>query len=108
MPTDNAQPLFESHPRSFDANRYVYPVLSRRARGISIGVNLNLDKVCNFNCVYCQIDRSEQTEKEFVDLARLAAELDATVELVASGRMFDGPAICQNARDVAAAQRHPP
>jgi wyosine [tRNA(Phe)-imidazoG37] synthetase (radical SAM superfamily) len=50
-------PLFQSHPRTFAENRYVYPVLSRRAGGISIGVNLNLDKFCNFDCVYCQVQR---------------------------------------------------
>ena len=43
--------LFQSHPRSFGENRYVYPVLSRRAGGISLGLNLNIDKVCNFGCV---------------------------------------------------------
>jgi wyosine [tRNA(Phe)-imidazoG37] synthetase (radical SAM superfamily) len=87
---DSARPLFEAHPRSFEANRYVYPVLSRRARGISIGVNLNRDKACNFHCVYCQVDRAECQTGEPVDLARLDAELDAAVVLVTSGRLFDG------------------
>ena len=48
-------PLFTSHPREFEENRYVYAVLSRRAGGVSIGVNLNPDKRCNFRCVYCQV-----------------------------------------------------
>ena len=52
-------PSFAAHPREFTANRYVYPVLSRRAGGLSIGVNLNPDKFCNFDCIYCQIDRTE-------------------------------------------------
>ncbi len=82
--------LFQSHPRRFAANCYVYPVLSRRAGGISIGVNLNLDKACNFHCVYCQVDRSEPREEDFVDLARLADELEQTVELAASGRIYEG------------------
>jgi wyosine [tRNA(Phe)-imidazoG37] synthetase (radical SAM superfamily) len=82
--------LFQSHPRSFAANCYVYPVLSRRAGGISIGVNVNLDKVCNFHCVYCQVDRTEPREEDFVDLARLADELERTVDLVASGRIYEG------------------
>ena len=86
-----SQNLFQSHPRRFDANRYVYPVLSRRAGGISIGVNLNPDKVCNFDCIYCQVDRSEPGEKEFLELDRLAHELDAAVELVTSGRIFEHP-----------------
>ncbi|MCX7424563.1 MAG: radical SAM protein [Planctomycetia bacterium] len=89
-PDDTARPLFEAHPRAFEANRYVYPVLSRRARGISIGVNLNRDKTCNFHCVYCQVDRTEQPEAESIDLARLDMELDAAVAMVTSGRLFDG------------------
>ena len=89
VPDSNSpRTLFETHPRSFDENRYVYPVLSRRARGISIGVNLNLDKACNFRCVYCQVDRAEKTEKQEVDVDRLRAELDQTIDLVTSGRIY--------------------
>ena len=85
------EPQFASHPRSFERNHYVYPVLSRRSGGISIGVNLNVDKVCNFDCVYCQVDRSEQGEKEFVELPRLVEELEAMLELVVSGRVYEEP-----------------
>jgi wyosine [tRNA(Phe)-imidazoG37] synthetase (radical SAM superfamily) len=83
--------LFEAHPRSFEGNRYVYPVLSRRSRGISVGVNLNVDRHCNFDCVYCQVDRTGPTESAPVDLDRLAAELDAMVRLVTSGRIYEHP-----------------
>lgn len=83
--------VFGDHARSFHDNRYVYPVLSRRAAGISIGVNLNLDKVCNFDCVYCQVQRTEPADREFLDLDRLESELDAAVLLAASGRIFDDP-----------------
>lgn len=87
--------LFASHPRSFERNRYVYPVISRRAGGISLGVNLNLDRVCNFDCVYCQVDRSVPAEKQTVDLRRLEAELDAAVGLAVSGRLFEHPRFSQ-------------
>jgi len=83
------RPLFEAHPRSFRGNRYVYPVLSRRAGGVSIGVNLNPDKRCNFDCIYCQVDRAEPVKGEAVDLDRLTAELDAMVRLVVSGRIYE-------------------
>jgi wyosine [tRNA(Phe)-imidazoG37] synthetase (radical SAM superfamily) len=89
-PSLSGNPLFEAHPRSFATNCYVYPVLSRRAGGISVGVNLNLDKACNFHCVYCQVDRTQPGEEDFVDLQRLADELQRTVELVASGRIYEG------------------
>ncbi len=89
--TNDPRNLFTIHPRSFEENRYVYPVVSRRAGGISIGVNLNLDKVCNFDCIYCQVDRTEMGEREFVELQRLADELEHVVELILSGRLFEGP-----------------
>ena len=82
---------FVAHQRHFAANRYVYPVLSRRAGGISIGVNLSLDKFCNFHCIYCQVDLAEPGRKETVDLEKLAEELDQTIELVVSGRIYEGP-----------------
>lgn len=85
---DSADGLFKSHQRDFLANRYVYPVLSRRAGGISIGVNLSPSKACNFDCAYCQVDRSELPEAEPIDLQRLAEELDSMLELVTSGRIF--------------------
>jgi wyosine [tRNA(Phe)-imidazoG37] synthetase (radical SAM superfamily) len=81
--------LHQTHPRTYKTNRFVYPVLSRRAGGISIGLNLNPDRVCNFSCVYCQIDRSVPGEKEFVELPRLVEELDAMIDLVASGRIYE-------------------
>jgi len=90
-PIPSGSPPFDTHPRSFAANCYVYPVLSRRAGGISIGVNLSLDRACNFRCLYCPVDRSQPAEADFVDLDRLAGELDRMVELVASGRIYEGP-----------------
>lgn len=48
------------HPRARGANRYVYLVRSRRAGGLSIGINLDPQKTCNFDCVYCEvIDRRD-------------------------------------------------
>jgi wyosine [tRNA(Phe)-imidazoG37] synthetase (radical SAM superfamily) len=67
---------FRDHRRELDANRYVYAVVSRRARGLSIGVNLNPDKRCNFDCPYCQVDRTTPGGPSRVDVARLAGELE--------------------------------
>jgi wyosine [tRNA(Phe)-imidazoG37] synthetase (radical SAM superfamily) len=69
-------PLSESdHPRSFRDGRYVYPVLSRRAGGISVGINLNPDKACNFDCIYCQVDRSKPPVDALVEMDVLCTEL---------------------------------
>jgi wyosine [tRNA(Phe)-imidazoG37] synthetase (radical SAM superfamily) len=81
--------LHTRHERSFETNKFVYPVLSRRSEGISIGVNLNPDKVCNFDCIYCQVDRTTQSDTQFVEVERLLAELDATLELVTSGAIYE-------------------
>ncbi len=81
-------PLFGNHARLFAENKFVYPVLSRRSGGISIGVNLNPDKVCNFDCIYCQVDRVRQSETRFVAVEQLLNELDQMLELIASGELF--------------------
>ncbi|HYO25430.1 MAG TPA: radical SAM protein [Lacipirellulaceae bacterium] len=81
--------LHVDHARLYEQNRFVYPVLSRRSRGLSIGVNLNPDKICNFDCIYCQVDRTRQSETRFVDLQGLLAELDGMLDLAVSGALFD-------------------
>jgi wyosine [tRNA(Phe)-imidazoG37] synthetase (radical SAM superfamily) len=80
--------LFTDHPRHFAANRFVYPVVSRRSGGISIGVNLNPDKVCNFDCIYCQVNRVDHSETQFVEQPALVAELDEMLRLVTSQGLF--------------------
>lgn len=82
-------PLHTQHPRRFEENRFVYPVLSRRSGGISIGVNLNPDKVCNFDCIYCQVDRTTTSETRFVAIDQLLQELEETLRLAASGALFE-------------------
>lgn len=83
------QTLHTRHPRNWHENRFVYPVLSRRSRGVSIGVNLNPDKVCNFDCIYCQVDRRSEAETRFVETDRLLEEIDHMLGLVTSGELFE-------------------
>jgi wyosine [tRNA(Phe)-imidazoG37] synthetase (radical SAM superfamily) len=79
------------HERIYRENLYVYPVLSRRARGISIGINLNPDKVCNWDCIYCQVDRTTPPVVREVDEARLREELRAMLEEAKSGALLSRP-----------------
>ena len=79
------QPL--DHSRIWREQRYIYPVASRRARGISIGVNLNLDKICNFGCVYCEVNRGILPTNRDVDVEALAAELQTTLAWAEDGRL---------------------
>jgi pyruvate-formate lyase-activating enzyme len=75
---------FTSHSRHFDDFRWVYPVLSRRSGGLSIGVNLNPDKACNFDCPYCQVDRRGPAPSAEVDPAGVEAELREMLGRVAA------------------------
>ena len=79
------------HSRSLDGNRYVYAVLSRRSRGISVGINLNPDKVCNFGCVYCQVDRTAPPSIRDVEESILAEELESILERARDGSLFQAP-----------------
>ena len=81
---------FQDHRRELDANRYVYAVVSRRARGLSIGVNLNPDKACNFDCPYCQVDRTTPGGPPRVDVPDLAVELEDLLRR-ASGDLWTTP-----------------
>jgi wyosine [tRNA(Phe)-imidazoG37] synthetase (radical SAM superfamily) len=89
-----AEKLFTQHSRSFESNRFVYPVVSRRSGGVSVGVNLNPDKICNFDCIYCQVDRVSASETRFVGIEQLLAELDHMLALVISGELFEHPRFC--------------
>lgn len=71
--------------RDFD---YCYPVISRRSKGLSLGVNLNPDKICNFDCVYCEVDRVSPPRRRDVDLDQLEREMASLLELAISGEVF--------------------
>ena len=72
-------------PRDFLGNRFVYAVICARARGLSIGLNMNPDKVCNFDCVYCEVKRDVPPVEHELDTTVLAAELEKTLLLIQSG-----------------------
>jgi wyosine [tRNA(Phe)-imidazoG37] synthetase (radical SAM superfamily) len=84
-------PAHQNHPREFEEFRFVYPVLSRRSGGISIGLNVNPDKKCNFDCLYCQVDRTVEPSVKTFDLAVAEKELRAMVALVESGELARHP-----------------
>ena len=69
------------HSRHWEGFKYVYPVLSRRSHGISIGINVNPDKVCNFDCIYCQVDRAAPATVMKFDLAVAEEELRAILKV---------------------------
>jgi wyosine [tRNA(Phe)-imidazoG37] synthetase (radical SAM superfamily) len=79
------------HSRRFEDFKYVYPVLSRRSHGISIGLNVNPDKACNFDCIYCQVDRTTESAVKKFDLPIAEQELRDMLEMVRSGEIGQHP-----------------
>jgi len=63
------------HSRDSAGLRYVYPVVSRRAGGVSIGINLNPNNACNWRCIYCQVPDLTRGTAPPVDLPLLEKEL---------------------------------
>ncbi len=64
---------------------YVYPVVSRRAGGVSVGVNLNPNNACNWRCAYCQVPGLVHGSGPRIDLAQLESELDRMLTALTEG-----------------------
>ena len=79
------------HKRAWHDFHYGYPVISRRSKGVSLGVNLNPNKICNFSCVYCEVDRVNPPRRKDVDLDQLEREMSTLMDLVASGELYRTP-----------------
>jgi wyosine [tRNA(Phe)-imidazoG37] synthetase (radical SAM superfamily) len=93
MDIDPLRQAFAFHPRRWRDLLYVYPVISRRSRGLSIGVNLNPDAACNFDCLYCCADREQAERGARVDPQRLAVELRGLAGMWRD--LFDEPEFAQ-------------
>ncbi len=78
-----------NHDRDVLGMTYVYPVVSRRARGLSIGVNLNPNNACNWRCVYCQVPGLVAGKGPVLDLDLLESELRGMLEQVLRGDYFE-------------------
>ncbi|MEW6294041.1 MAG: radical SAM protein [Pseudomonadota bacterium] len=70
-----AQLSIRDHCRASTGMTYVYPVVSRRAGGVSVGINLNPNNACNWRCIYCQVPDLKRGGPPPIDLNRLANEL---------------------------------
>ena len=74
-----------NHDRDSAGMTYVDPVVSRRAGGVSVGINLNPTTACNWACVYCQVPDLVRGAAPEIDLAQLEAELRALLGDVLCG-----------------------
>ena len=74
-------------PRNFLNNRFAYAVISQRVHGLSIGVNLIPDKQCNFDCFYCEVNRSEIPRDREIDVKVMSTELQDLLSLVHENKL---------------------
>lgn len=79
---------FSDHSRHFKDCIYVYPVVSRRSQGVSLGINLNINNACNWRCVYCQVEGLVRGKPERIDLSRLKFELDIMLDWIVNGKFI--------------------
>ena len=100
----NAGLTTTDHSRDSAGLRYVYPVVSRRAGGVSIGINLNPNNACNWRCIYCQVPELVRGTAPPIDLALLEQELSGFLHELQHGdfmqRRAAGDAAHQRHRDV--------
>lgn len=77
-----------NHDRHSAGLTYVYPVVSRRSGGLSIGVNLNPNHACNWRCVYCQVPDLVRGAAPTIDLFQLEGELTGLLEDALHGDFY--------------------
>ena len=92
-----------NHDRDSAALRYVYPVVSRRAGGVSVGINLNPNNACNWRCIYCQVPGLTRGSAPPVDLAVLENELRGFLNELLHGNFMQSrvPEGMQRVNDIA-------
>ena len=78
-----------NHSRDSVGLTYIYPVLSRRSGGLSIGVNFNINNACNWRCIYCQVPNLRLGAAPPIDFSLLEKELRGFLIDVLQGDFFD-------------------
>lgn len=77
------------HDRASIGRRFVYVVRSRRSGGLSVGINLDPQQTCNFDCVYCEvIDRraiARHVGRPPIVAGQVLAELSAVLASLRAG-----------------------
>ena len=92
------------HSRDSAGLTYIYPVISRRSGGLSIGINLNPNNACNWRCIYCQVPDLKRGSAPTTDLGLLETELRGFLDEVLTGDFysrFSVPLEQQSIRDIA-------
>jgi wyosine [tRNA(Phe)-imidazoG37] synthetase (radical SAM superfamily) len=79
----------QDHSRDKAGLTYIYPVLSRRSGGLSIGINLNINNACNWRCIYCQVPDLIRGSAPPVNIDLLGKELRSFLADVIHGSFYD-------------------
>lgn len=78
-----------NHNRDIFKTRYVYPVVSRRAGGLSLGINLNTNNACNWQCIYCEVPNLTRGKPDPIDLNLLRIELQDWLKNLVEGDFIE-------------------
>ncbi len=91
------------HNRDKVGLTYVYPVVSRRAGGVSVGINLNPNNACNWRCVYCQVPDLKRGSAPNINLSTLETELRGFLHELVNGSFMQEqvPAEARHIHDIA-------
>jgi wyosine [tRNA(Phe)-imidazoG37] synthetase (radical SAM superfamily) len=79
----------KDHSRASAGLTYVYPVVSRRAGGVSVGVNLNPNNACNWRCIYCQVPGLTRGSAPPIDVATVESELRVFLQELLHGSYME-------------------
>lgn len=104
MPATITSPLSTfNHDRDSAGMTYVYPVVSRRSGGVSVGINLNPNNACNWRCVYCQVPNLARGGPPAIDVVLLEQELRCMLNNIVHGTFMQDsvPAEMRRLNDVA-------
>lgn len=82
------------HSRELSGLKYIYSVISRRAGGLSIGVNLNVNNACNWQCIYCEIPNLTRGTPPPIELELLEHELRSFLHEIIYGDYMEKKCIC--------------
>ena len=82
---------------------YIYPVVSRRTGGVSVGINLNPNNACDWHCAYCQVPDLVRGTAPAIDLALLTSEFEAMLKDILHGEFMQQrvPVDCRSLCDIA-------
>jgi len=90
MSTSELSKFWADHNRRFAGFNFVYPVISRRAKGLSIGINCTPNGVCSFDCIYCQVRRSPEKKKiKFPNVKEIIFELKKLLSIYSQTKLAE-------------------